>query len=118
MAERKWNSDQLAAMNSFGGNLLVSAAAGSGKTAVLVGRVAKMLTDEQNPIDADRLLIVTFTNLAAAEMKARINAELSRLSAENPGNAQLSRQLLLMERAHIGTIHSFCLDVIVLFQTQ
>ena len=112
MAERKWNSDQLAAMNSFGGNLLVSAAAGSGKTAVLVGRVAKMLTDEQNPIDADRLLIVTFTNLAAAEMKARINAELSRLSAENPGNAQLSRQLLLMERAHIGTIHSFCLDVI------
>ncbi len=112
MAERNWNSDQLAAMTSFGGNLLVSAAAGSGKTAVLVGRVAKMLIDEQNSIDADRLLVVTFTNLAAAEMKARINAELSSLSAKNPGDARLSRQLLLMERAHIGTIHSFCLDII------
>ena len=112
MAERKWNSDQLAAMNSFGGNLLVSAAAGSGKTAVLVGKVAKMLTREQEPVDADRLLIVTFTNLAASEMKTRINSELSRLSAENPDDARLRRQLLLMERAHIGTIHSFCLDLI------
>ena len=112
LAERKWNSDQLAAMSSFGGNLLVSAAAGSGKTAVLVQRVIRMLTDEQHPVDADRLLIVTFTNLAASEMKARISAELSRLFAENPKDARLQRQILLMERAHIGTIHSFCLDVI------
>ncbi|MBQ6802316.1 MAG: UvrD-helicase domain-containing protein, partial [Oscillospiraceae bacterium] len=112
MADKKWNEQQLQAINSFGGNLLVSAAAGSGKTAVLVERVAKMLTDEQNPVDADRLLIVTFTNLAAAEMKARINAKLSSLASQNPQDARLQRQLLLMERAHIGTIHSFCLDII------
>ena len=112
MADKKWNEQQLQAINSFGGNLLVSAAAGSGKTAVLVERVAKMLTDEQNPVDADLLLIVTFTNLAAAEMKARINAKLSSLASQNPQDARLQRQLLLMERAHIGTIHSFCLDII------
>ena len=112
MAERNWNPDQLLAMNSFGGNLLVSAAAGSGKTAVLVKRVANMLTREHDPVDADRLLVVTFTNLAAAEMKARINAELSELAAKNPHDVRLSRQLLLMERAHIGTIHSFCFDIV------
>ncbi len=112
LAERIWNSDQLSAITSFGGNILVSAAAGSGKTAVLVERVIRMLTDKENPVDADRLLIVTFTKLAAAEMRSRINAELSRLFAENPGDPSLSRQLLLMERAHIGTIHSFCSDVV------
>ncbi len=112
MAERIWNSDQLSAITSFGGNILVSAAAGSGKTAVLVERVIRMLTDENNPVDADRLLIVTFTRLAAAEMRSRINSELSRLSAENPKDSRLSRQLLLMERAHIGTIHSFCSEVL------
>ncbi len=112
LAERIWNSDQLSAITSFGGNILVSAAAGSGKTAVLVERVIRMLTDSENPVDADRLLIVTFTKLAAAEMRSRINAELSRLFAENPENPLLSRQLLLMERAHIGTIHSFCLEIV------
>ena len=112
MAERVWNSDQLDAITSFGGNILVSAAAGSGKTAVLVERVIRMLTDEEHPVDADRLLIVTFTKLAAAEMRTRINAELSRLFSENPGDSRLSRQILLMERAHIGTIHSFCSEVV------
>ena len=112
LAERIWNSDQLSAITSFGGNILVSAAAGSGKTAVLVERVIRMLTDSKNPVDADRLLIVTFTKLAAAEMQSRINAELSRLLAENPDSPLLSRQLLLMERAHIGTIHSFCLEIV------
>lgn len=112
MAERKWNSDQLSAITSTGGNLLVSAAAGSGKTAVLVERVVRLLTDEHNPVDADRLLIVTFTRLAAAEMKQRISAALSSKMAENPNDARLRRQLLLMERAHIGTIHSFCADIV------
>jgi len=112
MAERIWNSDQLSAITSFGGNILVSAAAGSGKTAVLVERVIRMLTDEKNPVDADRLLIVTFTRLAAAEMRSRINKELSRLVSENPKDGRLRRQLLLMERAHIGTIHSFCSEVV------
>lgn len=112
MAERIWNSDQLSAITSFGGNILVSAAAGSGKTAVLVERVIRMLTDEHEPVDADRLLIVTFTRLAAAEMRSRINAELFRLASENPKDGRLQRQLLLMERAHIGTIHSFCSEVV------
>ncbi len=112
MAERIWNSDQLAAITSTGGNLLVSAAAGSGKTAVLVERVVRLLTDEHDPVDTDRLLIVTFTRLAAAEMKQRINAALSAKAMENPRDARLQRQLLLMERAHIGTIHSFCADVV------
>lgn len=112
MAERIWNEGQLAAITSFGGNILVSAAAGSGKTAVLVERVIRMLTDEQNPVDADRLLIVTFTRLAAAEMRSRINSKLSELYAKNPEDRRLGRQLLLMERAHIGTIHSFCSEVV------
>ncbi len=112
MAERMWNEDQLSAITAFGGNILVSAAAGSGKTAVLVERVIRMLTDPENPVDADRLLIVTFTKLAAAEMRSRINEELSRLALEKPGDPLLSRQLLLMERAHIGTIHSFCSDIV------
>ncbi|MBQ6878088.1 MAG: helicase-exonuclease AddAB subunit AddA [Oscillospiraceae bacterium] len=112
MSERIWNDDQLSAITSFGGNILVSAAAGSGKTAVLVERVIRMLTNPEKPVDADRLLIVTFTKLAAAEMRSRINEELSRLAFEKPGDPLLSRQLLLMERAHIGTIHSFCSEVI------
>ena len=112
MAERIWNSDQLDAITSFGGNILVSAAAGSGKTAVLVERVIRMLTDPENPVDADRLLIVTFTRLAAAEMRSRINESLAKLSFKNPTDTRLSRQLLLMERAHIGTIHSFCSEVV------
>ncbi len=112
MSNKNWNPEQLLAITSLGGDLLVSAAAGSGKTAVLVERVIRMLTDEEHPVDADRLLVVTFTNLAAAEMKSRINSALSELSAKNPADARLSRQQLLMERAHISTIHSFCLDVI------
>ena len=112
MSERIWNEDQLKAITSFGGNILVSAAAGSGKTAVLVERVIRMLTDEQNPVDADRLLIVTFTRLAAAEMRSRINKKLAELSLKNPGDSRLRRQLVLMERAHIGTIHSFCSDIV------
>ena len=112
MASKNWNPEQLAAITSLGGNLLVSAAAGSGKTAVLVERVIRMLTDPVHPVDADRLLVVTFTNLAAAEMKSRINAALAELSAQSPADARLSRQQLLMERAHISTIHAFCLDVI------
>lgn len=112
MSERAWNPQQKSAIESFGGNILVSAAAGSGKTAVLVERVVRMLTDPINPIDADRLLIVTFTKLAAAEMKTRISAALEKLCRENPNDRGLARQLILMERAHIGTIHSFCSDVV------
>ena len=112
MATREWNPEQLKAITAFGGNIIVSAAEGSGKTAVLVERVIRMLTAKENPVDADRLLITTFTNAAAAEMKARINAALSELIAKNPNDEGLRRQQLLMERAHISTISSFCYDVV------
>lgn len=112
MSERIWNEEQLCAIESIGGDLLVSAAAGSGKTAVLVERVIRLMTDEKAPVDADRFLIVTFTNAAAAEMKLRISKALAELSAKNPEDARLARQLLLMENARICTIDSFCLDTV------
>ncbi len=92
--------------------MLVSAAAGSGKTAVLVQRVIDRILDNENPIDADRLLVVTFSNAAAAEMKERITAALMKLSEENPFDIRLKRQILLMEKSHISTVHSFCLELI------
>ena len=91
---------------------MVSAAAGSGKTAVLVQRVIERLTDPKNPSDADHLLIVTFTKAAAAEMKERISARLSELIAENPQNRGLKRQQVLLEHANISTVHSFCSELI------
>ena len=93
-------------------NLLVSAAAGSGKTAVLVERIISRITDPQHPIDIDQLLIVTFTNAAAAEMKERIGAAIEKKLEENPGDSHLQRQQTLLHNAQITTIHSFCLYVI------
>lgn len=93
-------------------NLLVSAAAGSGKTAVLVERIVRMVSDAENPVDIDRLLIVTFTNAAAAEMRERISAALGKRLEEEPDNAHLQRQLTLLHNAQITTIDSFCLFVI------
>ena len=93
-------------------NILVSAAAGSGKTAVLVERILGLILDEKNPVDIDRLLIVTFTNAAAGEMRERIgNAIESRLQ-EQPDNVHLQRQATLLHHAQITTIDSFCLFVI------
>lgn len=94
------------------GNVLVAAAAGSGKTAVLVERVIGMLNDTQNPIDADRLLIVTFTNAAAAEMRGRIERRLGEECAKQPDNIRLLRQKHLIASAKICTIDSFCIDLI------
>lgn len=94
------------------GTILVSAAAGSGKTAVLVERVINHLTNSQKPIDADRLLIVTFTNAAAAEMRARIEKRLNEEINKNPGNPKLLRQQLLMSKAVISTIDSFCIELV------
>lgn len=93
------------------GNVLVSAAAGSGKTAVLVEKVLKLLTDENNPVSADRMLIVTFTNAAAAEMRARIE---KRIDTELKSNfsSGLMRQKLLLSNAKICTIDSFCIDLV------
>ncbi|SHE75264.1 helicase-exonuclease AddAB subunit AddA [Clostridium fallax] len=112
MAETKWTNEQLNAINVRGCNLLVAAAAGSGKTAVLVERIIKMITNKDNPIDIDKLLVVTFTNAAAAEMRERIGDAISRELEKDPTSIVLQRQLALLSRASITTIHSFCLDVI------
>lgn len=107
-----WTKEQLAAINTRGANLLVAAAAGSGKTAVLVERIIKMITDRDNPVDIDRLLVVTFTNAAASEMRERIGEAISKEIHNNPSSRNLQRQLTLLNKASITTIHSFCLDVI------
>ncbi|MBO5929753.1 MAG: helicase-exonuclease AddAB subunit AddA, partial [Clostridia bacterium] len=107
-----WTEEQSAAIASREQNLLVSAAAGSGKTAVLVGRIISRLTDDKNPIAADRLLVVTFTNAAAAEMRERILNALTSLTEEHPENAFLANQLLLVKKAQITTIDSFCIDLL------
>ena len=93
-------------------NILVSAAAGSGKTAVLVERILGLVLDEKQPVDVDRLLIVTFTNAAAAEMRGRIGEAIEKRLLENPDNEHLLRQSTLLHRAQITTIDSFCLFVI------
>ena len=109
---RNWTPGQLDAIRARGGTLLVSAAAGSGKTAVLVQRAIERITDEKNPTDADRLLVVTFTKAAAAEMRGRISEELSRLLEADPFNTRLQRQQLLLSRSHISTVDSFCSDLV------
>ena len=93
-------------------NLLVSAAAGSGKTAVLVERIVGMVSDRAKPVDIDRLLVVTFTNAAAAEMRERISRALNDRLAAEPENEHLQKQVTLLHNAKITTIDSFCLFVL------
>ena len=112
MSEPKWTEAQRAAIEDRGGALLVSAAAGSGKTAVLTERAVRLITDPEHPVDADRLLIVTFTNAAAAELRARIGQALLRRSQQEPTNGTLRRQRMLLQRAPICTIDAFCLDLL------
>ncbi len=107
-----WTPEQSAAISLGDRTLLVSAAAGSGKTAVLTERIIKKLTDKENPSDISRFLIVTFTKAAASELKSRISKAISEAISEDPSNKHLARQLLLLNSAKISTIHSFCLDVI------
>ena len=92
--------------------LLVSAAAGSGKTAVLTERIVKMIGDETKPVDIDRLLVVTFTNAAAAEMRERISAAIAKRLESEPDNGHLQKQATLIHNAQITTIDSFCMFVI------
>ncbi len=108
----KYTADQQRVIDTRGKNILVSAAAGSGKTAVLVERIIKRITDSENPVDIDRLLIVTFTSAAAAEMRERISRALAKMLEENPENEHLQRQSALIHNAQIATIDSFCLFVI------
>lgn len=104
---RTWTPSQEAAMRLRGKTLLVSAAAGSGKTSVLTERIIRSLTDRENPADLSRMLIVTFTRAAAAELKGRIAEALSRAMAEYPNDPHLQRQLFLLGSAQISTIDSF-----------
>lgn len=107
-----WTDDQWKAMTAVGQDILVAAAAGSGKTAVLVERIIRKIIDTENPIDVDELLVVTFTNAAAAEMRHRIGEVLEAAINEHPDSAHLRKQLSLLNRASISTLHSFCQDVI------
>ena len=109
---REWTNEQLNAIDSTDGSVLVSAAAGSGKTAVLVERVKKMITREKAPVDADRLLVVTFTRDAAAEMKQRISEAINKLIEKDPYNPYYIEQKKRLNNAHISTIDSFCGDIV------
>ncbi|MCT4611951.1 MAG: helicase-exonuclease AddAB subunit AddA [Clostridia bacterium] len=108
MGDIRWSEDQLKAINKEGGNILVSAAAGSGKTAVLVERIIRKIKE----IDVSELLVVTYTNAAAAEMKERLIKAISLELELNPENEHLQRQMILINSASIMTMHSFCLEVI------
>ena len=112
MGEIRWSEEQKAAIENRDCNLLVAAAAGAGKTAVLVERIIRMIMNRERPVDIDRLLIVTFTNAAATEMRERIASALTKALEENPNSPRLHKQLTLLNKASITTIHSFCLDVV------
>ncbi|PLR78890.1 helicase-exonuclease AddAB subunit AddA [Bacillus sp. V3-13] len=107
-----WTDDQWKAIAAKGQDILVAAAAGSGKTAVLVERMIRKIVDEQDPINVDELLVVTFTNASAAEMRHRIGEALEKEIDTQPKSIHLRKQLSLLNRASISTLHSFCLNVI------
>ena len=108
MSEKKWTKQQREVIGLRDCSILVSAAAGSGKTAVLVERILSRIMDRENPVDIDKFVIVTFTKAAAAEMRGRIGEALDQAVAENPDNAHLAKQVPLLRHAQISTIHSFC----------
>ncbi|CAJ1314231.1 helicase-exonuclease AddAB subunit AddA [Paenibacillus nuruki] len=107
-----WTDDQWKAISLDGGNMLVAAAAGSGKTAVLVERIIRQVTDPIHPMDVDRMLVATFTKAAATEMRQRIRAALDKEVLRRPEDDHLRQQLALLSQASITTLHSFCLEII------
>ncbi len=108
----QWTDEQWQAIIQRGNNLLVAAAAGSGKTSVLVERIIRRIMDEKDPVGVDQLLVVTFTNAAAAEMRHRIGDALRKALKDDPHSSHLRRQLALLQRATITTLHSFCLGIL------
>lgn len=108
MPEVRWTEEQERVIRTRGKDILVSAAAGSGKTAVLVERIIQEILSEDHPVDVDHLLVVTFTKAAAREMKERIRLALDRAISEQPENHRLLRQRTLLSHARISTIDSFC----------
>ena len=109
---KNWTPKQKQAIETRGKTVLVSAAAGSGKTATLTERIVRKLTDVNNPASISRMLIVTFTRLSAADLKRKISAAISDELAKNPTSQYLSKQLVLLESANICTIDSFYLDIV------
>ncbi len=107
-----WTPEQIKAIETHGGNILVAAAAGSGKTAVLVERIIRMITDVKNPVSVDKLLVLTFTDAAAAEMKRKISAAIEEKLEQDPDNKYLHEQSIKVGSAAISTIHSFCNRII------
>ena len=112
MADTLWTKEQEAAITLTGNNMLVSAAAGAGKTSVLVERIIRKVLSPRDPLDLERLLVVTFTEKAASEMKERIRSSLEAAVRKSPGDTRIERQLALLDRAQISTIHAFCLRVL------
>ncbi|KGP72122.1 helicase-exonuclease AddAB subunit AddA [Pontibacillus yanchengensis] len=107
-----WTPEQERAIYTSGKDMLVAAAAGSGKTAVLVERIIQKLLSRDEPTDIDSLLVVTFTNAAAQEMRNRVGEALEQALEQNPDSTHLKKQLSLLQRASISTLHSFCMDVV------
>ncbi|MGN0629954.1 MAG: UvrD-helicase domain-containing protein, partial [Ruminococcus sp.] len=107
-----WTPQQQTAIEARGSGYIVSAAAGSGKTSVLVERLTRIISDRENPVPVEKIVVVTFTTDAAAEMKQRLSASLEKAISRNPGDSWLMRQQMLLPSAHISTIHSFCFNLI------
>ncbi|TGB05262.1 helicase-exonuclease AddAB subunit AddA [Halobacillus salinus] len=107
-----WTKEQEKAIYTHGSDILVAAAAGSGKTAVLVERIIQKLLHKENPVDIDSLLVVTFTNAAAQEMRNRVGQALAKALEEDPDSHHLKKQLSLLQNASISTLHSFCMEVV------
>ena len=105
----KWTDEQQQVISHRGGDLLVSAAAGSGKTAVLVAHIISRIMDDEKPLDISRLLLVTFTDAAAAEMRDRLLRALDQALDAEPDNARIADQISRVPKAHIQTIDSFCM---------
>ena len=112
MAEVKLSPQQELGVHLKGADILVSAAAGSGKTFVLVERILNRIMDEEHPCDIDQFLLVTYTKAAAAEMRLRIAARIRSALAQKGEDRHLQRQLTLLHKASINTVHSFCADLI------
>lgn len=108
----KYTAEQQKVIDERDKNILVSAAAGSGKTAVLTERIISLITDEKHPIDLDHILVLTYTKAAAAEMRERIDGAINKKLSEDMTNENLQKQQLLIQNAQISTLHSFCIFVL------
>src|SRR5699024_5660566 len=108
----KWTKEQEDAIYSEGNDILVAAAAGSGKTAVLVERIIQKLVSKDDPVNIDSLLVVTFTNAAAQEMRVRVGLALEKALEADPTSNHLKKQLSLLQSASISTLHSFCMEAV------